>query len=131
MKKSIILLRGVPGCGKTTFAELMSEGRYPVISADDYFMKDGKYEFDMSKIGEAHSLCQFKVHEAIFKDAVKIFVANTFTQEWEMEPYFDLAEEYHYDIFVIIVENRHGSSNIHGCPEEHIKKMRTRFQIKL
>ena len=35
----------------------------------------------------------------------EIVVSNTFTQEWEMEQYFKLAEEYGYMVFTIIVEN--------------------------
>ena len=61
----------------------------------------------------------------------KIAVSNTFTQEWEMKPYFELAQEHGYMVFSIIVENRHGGTNIHGCPEEKVEQMRNRFEIKL
>lgn len=64
-------------------------------------------------------------------DAARIFVANTFTQEWEMKPYFDLAEKYDYTVYSIIVENRHGNSNIHDVPDETQIKMKERFEIKL
>ena len=61
----------------------------------------------------------------------KIVVSNTFTQEWEMEPYFELAKKYGYKVFSIIVENRHGGTNVHGVPEEKIEQMKNRFKIKL
>ena len=61
----------------------------------------------------------------------RIVVANTFTEEWEMEPYFEIATMYNYRVHTIIVENRHGGSNIHGCPSEKIKIMEERFKIKL
>jgi predicted AAA+ superfamily ATPase len=36
--KALILLRGLPGAGKSTLAKLLSEnGKYPVFSIDDYF----------------------------------------------------------------------------------------------
>lgn len=60
-----------------------------------------------------------------------IVVSNTFTQEWEMEPYFKLAKKYGYTVFSVIVENRHGGENEHGVPEEKVQIMRERFQIKL
>jgi len=60
-----------------------------------------------------------------------IVVSNTFTQEWEMEPYFKLAEKYGYTVFSVIVENRHGGKNEHGVPEEKVQVMKNRFQIKL
>ncbi len=58
-------------------------------------------------------------------------VANTFTQDWEMEPYFKLAEEYGYMVQSIIVENRHGGENVHGVPDEAIIKMKNRFTVNL
>ncbi len=48
-----------------------------------------------------------------------------------MNPYFELAQEHGYMVFSIIVENRHGGTNIHGCPEEKVEQMRNRFEIKL
>jgi phenolic acid decarboxylase len=61
----------------------------------------------------------------------KIVVANTFTQEWEMEPYFTMAERYNYRIHSVIVENRHGNKNVHNVPDEKILAMTNRFEIKL
>jgi hypothetical protein len=48
-----------------------------------------------------------------------------------MQPYYDLAKEYGYMVFSIIVENRHGGKNVHNVPEGKINQMRDRFQIKL
>ena len=61
----------------------------------------------------------------------EIAVSNTFTQEWEMQNYISLAEQYNYRVFSIIVENRHGNKNLHGVPDDTIKKMKDRFQISL
>jgi hypothetical protein len=60
-----------------------------------------------------------------------IIVSNTFTQEWEMQAYFDLADRWDYQVTTLIVENRHGGVNEHGVPEETLTKMRDRFEIKL
>jgi hypothetical protein len=48
-----------------------------------------------------------------------------------MEKYYELAEEYGYKVFSIIVENRHGGINQHGVPAEKLEQMKNRFQIKL
>jgi hypothetical protein len=61
----------------------------------------------------------------------KIIVSNTFTQEWEMKSYYELAKKYGYRVHSIIVENRHGGVNEHGVPEDKIQMMKDRFQIKL
>ena len=61
----------------------------------------------------------------------RIAVSNTFTQEWEMKPYVELAEKYGYTVFTIIVENRHGGVNTHNVPEETLNAMLNRFETKL
>jgi hypothetical protein len=61
----------------------------------------------------------------------KVVVSNTFTQEWEMQPYYDLAKEHGYRVYSIIVENRHGGVNSHGVPQETLERMKNRFEIKL
>ena len=60
-----------------------------------------------------------------------IVVSNTFTQEWEMKPYMDMAKEWGYRVFSIIVENRHGGVNQHGVPDEKLQQMNDRFETKL
>jgi hypothetical protein len=61
----------------------------------------------------------------------KIVIANTFTQEWEMKPYYEMAERYRYRVHSVIVENRHGSTNIHEVPEEKLNQMKDRFEVSL
>ena len=103
-----------------------------VFEADHYFYdNDGNYNFVPSEIKEAHKECQEFVGHAMTSGIKKIAVSNTFTQEWEMEPYFELAKEHGYMVFSVIVENRHGGTNKHGVPEDKIEQMKNRFQIKL
>jgi len=61
----------------------------------------------------------------------RIAVANTFTQEWEMKAYYDLAKEYGYTVFSLVVENRHNGVNVHNVPEEVLESMKNRFELKL
>jgi hypothetical protein len=60
-----------------------------------------------------------------------VVVSNTFTQEWEMETYYELAAKYGYRVCSLIVENRHGGVNEHGVPEDKLEQMKTRFEVKL
>jgi predicted kinase len=133
----LILLRGLPGSGKSTLGEVIMY--YPgstnlniVLSADDFFTNEnGQYNFDPSKLKEAHNDCLLKCAERMKNEFVKIVVANTFTQEWEMEKYFEIAERYKYRVHTIIVENRHGGENVHGVPQDKLIQMKNRFQIEL
>ncbi len=67
----------------------------------------------------------------MIKNEPRIVVSNTFTQEWEMDAYYELAKQYGYRVHSLIVENRHGGVNVHGCPDETIVRMKARFEIKL
>ena len=129
MEKSLFLLRGLPGAGKSTLAKVIG-GLY--YEADMFFLDvNGEYKFDPAKLRDAHNWCRHQVMDAMKQEYPKVIVANTFTQEWEMEPYRLLAEELGYTVFTLIVENRHDGKNIHGCPDEKVEMMRNRFEIKL
>jgi predicted kinase len=139
MKKILYIVRGIPGSGKSTLAEKLVGHDFLVCEADKYFVdkETGEYKFDFTKIKEAHKFCQDLV-ETYMKDSLvndqfyrEIAVSNTFTQEWEMEHYMELAKKYGYTVFTLVVENRHGGKNIHNVPEEIIEKMKQRFEIKL
>lgn len=133
----LILLRGLPGSGKTTLGEIImqtpsSKNTNVVLSADDFFIdENGNYNFDPTKLKEAHNDCLLRCVERMKNEFSKIVVANTFTQEWEMERYFEIAERYRYRIHTVIVENRHGNKNIHEVPEDKLQIMKDRFDIKL
>jgi predicted kinase len=137
MSGILFLVRGLPGSGKTSFAtHIWNE--YAICEADQYFYdKEGNYNFDPSKIKDAHAWCKNKVetmmgdHQLNEQYYPEIAVSNTFTQEWEMEDYYKLAEKYNYKVVSLIVENRHGGKNVHGVPEDKLEIMKNRFEIKL
>ena len=136
MEKNLYIVRGVPGSGKSTFAQSIAKS-WQIFDADKYFMKNGNYEFDFNGLKDAHNFCKRQVHKAMYPSLVNslfyrnIVVSNTFTQEWEMKFYQIIAKKYGYKVYTIIVENRHAGKNEHGVPEEKIEQMKNRFEIKL
>jgi len=131
--KQLVLLRGLPGSGKSSFAkQLVGDKDYCHRESDMYFVdSDGNYKFNPSKLKEAHEWCREEVEFVMKYEHPIVVVSNTFTQEWEMKPYYELAEKYGYMVTSLIVENRHGGVNLHGVPEEKLNQMKTRFEIKL
>ena len=134
---TLFLVRGLPGSGKSTFARHIWN-EYAICEADKFFYdKEGNYNFDPSKIKDAHEWCRNEVeirmkdHKIYGQYYPEIVVSNTFTQDWEMKPYFDLAKKYGFRVVSLIVENRHGGTNIHGVPAEKVQVMRDRFEITL
>jgi NEDD4-binding protein 2 len=135
--RTLILLRGLPGSGKSTFANYMFSNN--IFEADQYFYnEEGKYNFDASKLYEAHKWCQLRVEHAMEDNLEsggvyfsEIVVSNTSTTEKELEPYLELAKKYDYQVVSLIVENRHSGVSKHNVPAETIEKMKNRFSIKL
>lgn len=131
---SLFLLRGLPGSGKSSLAnELSEDGKYPVFSVDDYFTdiitKNYNFEFDKNYL--AYQQCVENTKKSMQVNCTKIFIHNTFTLEWELEPYFKLATEFNYKVFVVTVENRHGNKNVHSIDDEQLQKMASKYKVVL
>lgn len=129
MENVLIILRGLPGAGKNSFAELL--GTKAICCADDYVTRNGVYNWKPTTVGASHDWCQRKCRRFMKACTERIVIANTSTTEKEMKPYLDLAKEFGYRVFSVVVENRHGGINVHNVPEETLEKMRNRFDIKI
>ena len=134
LQNSLFLLRGLPGAGKSTLANVLSENNtYPIFSVDDFFTDEitGEYVFNFSDNHLAYKQCEELTRDAITQNIAKVFVHNTFTMDWELEPYFKLASEYNYALFVVTVENYHKQKNTHGVSDEQLQKMAEKYKVKL
>jgi len=118
--KTVILLRAVSGAGKSTLADIFNtKVGWLTVCADDFFTDDnGVYNFDATKLGIAHKECQQKFMEALYNPTVEgVVVANTNTKERDFAFYENAAKEAGAMFISLIVENRHGNKDIHGCPQ--------------
>lgn len=134
VRNYLILLRGLPGAGKSTLASVLSESNtYPIFSVDDYFTDEitGEYLFNFNDNHLAYKQCEELTRDAMKQKLTKIFVHNTFTMDWELEPYFKMASDYDYALFVVTVENFHGKQNTHGVSDEQLQKMAEKYKVKL
>jgi predicted kinase len=134
LSNSLILLRGLPGSGKSTLATLLSENKmYPIFSVDDFFTDEitGEYVFNFNNNHLAYKQCEALTNDAMQQAIPKILVHNTFTMDWELEPYFKLASQFKYALFVVTVENYHGHQNVHEVSDEQLLKMAEKYKVKL
>jgi predicted kinase len=123
---SIAICCGPSGSGKSTWADKLVKKLGAVkLSADDYFMVDGKYVFSPISIGEAHAQCLRKFVGALIACEEDIIVDNTNLKPIDMAPYVRLAEAFGYDVEIHMFDGE--NPNIHGVPLDKVKKMREEY----
>lgn len=123
MTAHLYIIRGVPGSGKTTLAhKMLRAGMVDCVrEADDYMRDDrGAYKFDPSRLSACHYRCLAGTRSDL-EAGLRVAVANTFTQLWEVEKYTDLG----FPFTVITCEGRY--QNTHGVPDATVAAMRARF----
>lgn len=120
--QKLYIVRGLPGSGKTTYAESLGISHF---EADSFFYDaDGNYHFVPSLVSTAHEVCQADTERAL-QGGKNVVVANTFTTEWEVLPYIDMANKYNVSVVLHTCDGDYGS--VHGVPEYAVKRMRERF----
>lgn len=90
-----------------------------------FFTQNGVYKFNQDQLREAHQWCQDQIDMLMTQGTESVAVSNTFTEEWEMQPYRDMAEKHGYTVFTISCENNFES--VHNVPESVIVRMNTRW----
>nr|CAD7426299.1 unnamed protein product [Timema monikensis] len=140
--KIMVLMRGLPGSGKSHLAKLLikrtigGDYRNFVFSTDDYFYNSsGKYIFDPSKLPDAHDWNNRRVESKLRGGITPVVVDNTNLQAWEMHPYAKLAIKYGYILEVLepytpwrFREKELAERNIHGVPRQKIRAMLERYE---
>ena len=140
--RTLIIVRGLPGAGKSTTARSFG---VPVREADQFpdlytYLPSGEVEFHgmemvsgVPMIQNAHEWCQACIREDLASDEPVAVVANTFVQGWEFTPYLEMAREANARVVVIDVfdagmdDATLAARNVHGVPEAAIARMRSNW----
>ena len=123
--RELYIIRGLPGSGKSTFAKKIAE---IVCEADNYFSRNGKYEYNREELGQAHQYCKDNVKAAMEVGYGPIAVANTFSKRWEMQDYFDLAFRYGYTVTEVTMSGPM-HKNTHEVPQETVDRMKYNWDV--
>jgi predicted ABC-type ATPase len=109
IKKKVVIMRGLQGSGKTTMAELLVGENGVIHSTDDYFVVNGKYFFDRTKLIENHAK-----NFAAFCESLKIGIPmvicdNTNARVEHFQHYMQAAEKAGYMVSIMTM--------LHPTPE--------------
>ena len=143
IEKRVYILRGLPGMGKTTIAELLRDHHHNstavICSADQYHMVKNKetgekeYKYNPKRIGLCHQLCQRKFHRSVEAKIPVIVLDNTNLIYDDYRLYEQVALKAGYKVFEITVGSLDVQTsferNSHDVPMDTIQKMAKRFEF--
>lgn len=122
---TIIIIRGLPGSGKSTHAKREFPGLLH-LEADQYFTRaDGRYEWRRDELRHAHAITQ-TLAGVVMCTGMDLVICGTLTTYSEIQPYLELAESYLYEVRVLRMAGEFRS--VHSVPAASIEAMRRRFQ---
>uniref|UniRef100_A0A8B9ME67 NEDD4-binding protein 2-like 2 n=1 Tax=Accipiter nisus TaxID=211598 RepID=A0A8B9ME67_9AVES len=99
-QKLLLILRGLPGSGKSTLSRILLRQSCDgiVFSTDDYFRQQDGYTYNAAQLGDAHDWNQKRAKQAMEQGKSPVIIDNTNTQAWEMKPYVEVALEKGYRV---------------------------------
>jgi tRNA uridine 5-carbamoylmethylation protein Kti12 len=140
--KKMILIRSLPGAGKSYLAEKLKNNFESndisciVLTTDDFFVYNNKYNFDGSLLSVAHPWNLGRAIRSMMREIDVVIVPNTMTQWIEMENYVKNALKFSYTVEVKEPETEWKFNveecairNSHGVSAEIIQKMMDRWEL--
>lgn len=134
---NIKIMRGIPGSGKSTLAKELAQQAHDmeflpyIVSADNYFIKNGVYTFDPKQLGDAHRYCMQSFLNACNDKMNPIFVDNTNINIEDIAPYYAVGEALGYHVEIVQVNtpaDMAAERNVHGVPRHKVREMDGRLQ---
>ena len=152
ISRIIYICRSPSGAGKSTMAKELGKGGV-VFSTDDFFEKDGKYNFDPKLLGTAHKWNYERAKKAAQQGISPIVIDNTNTTLKECLNYLKLGMDFdykvkyaypdwhpdlrtkdgkwNYDFIMKLQEDRKKREPSKVIPPEAVKRMIDRFDYQL
>ena len=127
--KRLIIMRGIPGAGKTHYHETHYPGAV-VGSADYLFQQSGAYVHNPAQLDDAHQACFRTVLEAVLREEPLIVVDNTHIRLVEIAPYHMLGAARGYTVEIITIHCDPQVAlqrQVHKVPEEKVRSMAYRL----
>jgi predicted kinase len=131
----IIVMRGLPGSGKSTWIWKNYPTGTVICSADDFWIQDdGSYRFDPELLGIAHKQCKDKFAQSVLEKKLLVIVDNTNTSMKEMKFYLDEAEKAGFILKLVYCKcsiDTACARNVHSVPRTVIERMYSRLETPI
>ncbi|CAG9562467.1 unnamed protein product [Danaus chrysippus] len=144
--RTLIILRGAPGSGKTFLAHKIIDTIYNkrnnnynmhIFSTDQFFIRKGVYEYCRNRLSEAHDWNQKRAYGAMRQGISPVIIDNTNSEIWEMKPYVESGVKFGYIIEVLEPDTPWArkaqilcKKNSHNVPFANIKRMLENLEQK-
>lgn len=124
-KPLVLIVRGIQGAGKSTALEYWALDKiytFTYHSADLFWLKGEKgeqYEFDITRMGEAHAWCYKRFLDSITAPFKYHVIDNTNIHTWEIAPYVLATNAYglRHEIVTLYCDPKIAAArNVHGVP---------------
>ena len=129
-RPTLVVLRGIPGSGKSTVAHAIADDRAVICSADDFFETEHGYCYDKAKLTVAHSQCFLDCVQLMMSETPLIVIDNTNPQLWVYAAYKQLAKVAGYQLKVLELQcldqstlTQYANRSIHNVPMDSCVKM--------
>lgn len=122
----LVLVRGLPGSGKSTWAKKFAEEHgFEHFENDMYFMHDGKYEYNPDEIKTAMNWCYTEAYHALAQGK-NVVVSNVFVTRKAVKRWEDLAKKVGCEFRIYRKDKNYG--NVHDVPKNVLASMKRAFQ---
>ncbi len=132
--KKIVLIRGLPGSGKSSYAQKLKEKGALIFNNDELLTANGIYKWDAELALMAHFLNQKRVCQAMREGKEFIVVDNTNILPYHMAPYIRLAHHYKYEYELFEMDTPWAldieeleKKNTHDVPLSVLDEMRKQY----
>lgn len=142
-RNRVFVLRALPGAGKTELANflansLASDKGAVVLSSDDFFFsKEGRYDFDATRITDAHKWNFQRFKQAIDDGIETIIIDNSNIKQFHYYQYVDYGQRHDYQALILTIPHNDLSDKEleertpHNISRKTIKKMRGDFEWEM